>query len=298
MNGPEFNQVSFVMHSNLGSLLKPLQKFAYNNFNEEIDHIAVEEPLEIRVLYQNEDGEKINRTISVTMRTPGHDSDLALGFLYTEGIIQGLSDVLDVSHCGPVLNQAMAQNIVRVNLEKNVRVKLSSLERNSFTNSSCGVCGKTSLEALRTKLPENLAMLSKEGPYCSPEVVMQLPDLLRSAQSLFEKTGGLHASALFTTSGTLIEVREDVGRHNALDKLIGYALQKQMVPFLDGVLLVSGRVSFELVQKASMAGIAIIVAVGAPSSLALELAEERGISLVGFVRNQRFNVYSGSQRIR
>ncbi len=288
------------MHENAGSLLKPIQKFEQRELSDQFDHVAVEEPLEIRLHYVDEVGRENKQTITVTMRTPGHDIDLALGFLYTEGIIEDMAEVKEAKLCGPVLN-AQSQNIVRVSLEKNIHVNLKSLDRNSFTNSSCGVCGKTSLEALRTKLPRKLIELKKDAQhdvFCAPKVLLQLPEILRSAQAIFEQTGGLHASALFTTEGKLVLVREDVGRHNALDKLIGNALQKKLLPLLDGVLLVSGRVSFELVQKASMAGLPIIAAVGAPSSLALDLAEERGISLVGFLRNQRFNVYSGSQRIR
>ncbi len=171
-----------------------------------------------------------------------------------------------------------------------------STSRNNFTNSSCGICGKTSIEALRTKLPEKVSR-TMERPHCSSELILRLPDILRQHQSLFEKTGGLHASALFTATGELLAVREDVGRHNALDKLIGHAFRHAMLPLAGKILLVSGRVSFELVQKASMAAIPILVAVGAPSSLAIDLAKERGMSVVGFVRNQRFNIYCGSERI-
>lgn len=288
------------MNKNSGSLSVPIKKFIDQAFLNEVDCVAVEEPLEIRLTYSDEVGKELTQTITVTMRTPGDDIDLALGFLYTEGVIEELTDVIDASACGPVLNQAQSQNIVRVSLHKNIKVNLAPLDRNNFTNSSCGICGKTSIEALRTKLPQHLAnqVRGREDPHCSWSVIVKLPDLLRRSQSLFEQTGGLHASALFTAQGELVALREDVGRHNALDKLIGHAFRHHLLPLVDKVLLVSGRVSFELVQKASMAGIPIIAAVGAPSSLALELAEERGMSLVGFVRNQRFNVYCGSQRIQ
>lgn len=283
------------MTKNAGSLLMPLKKISHHESKDDDDFIAVEEPLEIRLTYWDDAGEEMNHTIAVTMRTPGHDIDLALGFLYTEGIIKYPNEIIDIIPCGPILNQAQSQNIIRVKIHRDVKVDLEPLKRNNFVNSSCGICGKTSIEALKAKFP---AIDRREGPHCSSEVIMQLPALLRQQQSLFEQTGGLHASALFTSLGELIALREDVGRHNALDKLIGYAFRAQILPLHDTLLLVSGRVSFELVQKASMAGIRFMAAVGAPSSLALQLAHERAMTVVGFVRDRRFNIYCGSQRIQ
>ena len=245
----------------------------------EDDALAVEEPLEIRV------GQ---RTVSITMRTPGHDRELALGFLFTEGIIADRDQVAFVRSCGK-------GNVAMVQLKQGADVDLSRLDRNFYTSSSCGVCGKTSMEAVRSICPARLA----EGwPVVDAEVIHQLPDTLRSAQPVFDRTGGLHASALFDVEGRLIVLREDVGRHNALDKVIGSRFVEGELPLSDRVLLVSGRASFELVQKAAMAGIPIVAAVGAPSSLAVSLAEEAGITLVGFVKRDRFNIYSGASRLR
>jgi FdhD protein len=255
--------------------------------------------LEIRLKLENSDSQEINHSLSVTMRSPGHDVDLALGFLYTEAIIEKPEDIIEIVACGPVLNKASSQNIIRVTLNKNLKLDLALFTKHSFTNSSCGICGKSSLDALRTKLPSFLSGKKQDlsGPIVKPEIILKLPNLLRESQSLFEQTGGLHASALFSPLGELLCLREDVGRHNALDKVIGHALQKNELPLSQALLLVSGRVSFELVQKASMAGITIIAAVGAPSSLAIELAEERRMTLLGFIRNQQFNAYCGAWRI-
>jgi FdhD protein len=281
---------------NSGSLSLPIHQFAALQMTKSLDMVAVEEPLEIRLIYEDVDGKTLNQTITVTMRTPGNDIDLTLGFLYCEGVIEQACDVLDISLCGPVLNRAESQNIIKVKLSPKIKVDLKQLNRHTITNSSCGICGKTSIEALRTKLPKALSGTTPSEFFCHPELILQLPDLLRKNQSIFEQTGGLHASALFSVHKELIGVREDVGRHNALDKLIGNAFLEKKLPLRNAILLVSGRLSFELVQKASMAGIPLIAAVGAPSSLAIELARERGITLVGFIRDQRFNVYCGTGR--
>ncbi len=250
------------------------------------DCLAAEEPMEIRLSYVLQ-GRRRQRTVSVTMRTPGHDRELAAGFLYTEGIISSAHDILAMHDC-------RNGNKIRIHLRPEVTVDLARLKRHVYTSSSCGVCGKTSLEAvqscIRVSLPEN-------SPQVSPELIHSLPEKLRQAQAVFEQTGGLHASALFSKSGDLIWIREDVGRHNALDKVIGRALLTRTLPLSETILLVSGRASFELVQKAVMAGIPILAAVGAPSSLAVELAEQHGMTLLGFVRQNRFNLYCGSSRI-
>ncbi|SFJ68551.1 formate dehydrogenase accessory sulfurtransferase FdhD [Planctomicrobium piriforme] len=250
------------------------------------DVLAVEEPLEIRLSYVRQ-GKRRARTIAITMRTPGNDRELAVGFLLTEGIIQSLHDVLVVHPC-------KRGNLVRVHLREDVAVDLGRLKRNFYTSSSCGVCGKTSVDAVRSCVVRTLPVGS---PVVPAEIIHQLPHRLRSAQAVFDQTGGLHASALFTPGGDLLCLREDVGRHNALDKLIGSQLLTRKSLFSESILLVSGRASFELVQKAVMAGIPILAAVGAPSSLAVQLAAEHGQTLLGFVRQDRFNIYTGEQRI-
>jgi FdhD protein len=262
------------------------------------ERLAVEEPLEIRLGLP--DG--THRAISITMRTPGDDADLAAGFLFTEGIIQRPDQIKQIRHCGLKIGKgtgaldrvaALNSNTIRVALSENINVDLKRLERNFYTTSSCGVCGKSSIEALRAgvkTLPEN-------GLTVAREAIHNLPGLLRDSQTVFDQTGGLHASALFAADGTLDIVREDVGRHNALDKAIGAKFLTGDTPLSDRILLVSGRASFELVQKALMAGIPVLAAVGAPSSLAVELAAEYGMTLAGFVRDGHFNIYCGEERI-
>lgn len=250
------------------------------------DLLAVEEPLEIRLSFDH-DGRRVRRAISVTMRTPGHDRELAVGFLFTEGILEAPEQVANVEDWGP-------GNVVRVELKPGVAVDPPRLERNFYTASSCGVCGKASLDAVRV---QTRARLIPGQPLIAASVFQTLPETLRKSQDAFDRTGGLHAAALFDPSGRLIELREDVGRHNALDKLIGATFLDGRTPIVDAVLLVSGRASFELVQKAGMAGIPILAAVGAPSSLAVSLAAELGMTLIGFLRGNRFNVYCGPERI-
>jgi FdhD protein len=250
------------------------------------DELAVEEPLEIR-LACDQGGRRVRRGISVTMRTPGHDGELAVGFLFTEGILDAPEQVATVEDWGP-------GNVVRVELRPGVEVDLARLERHFYTASSCGVCGKASLDAVRVD-PRTAPIAGR--PLVEAAVIHRLPETLRAAQGVFDRTGGLHASALFEPGGRLLELREDVGRHNALDKLIGAAFLAGRTPLHDAILLVSGRASFELVQKAAVAGIPVLAAVGAPSSLAVELAREAGMTLVGFARSDRFNLYTGPERI-
>jgi FdhD protein len=251
------------------------------------DMLAVEEPLEIR-LGCVVDGRRLHRGVSITMRTPGHDDELAVGFLFTEGIVTAREQVLGVRACG-------AGNVVRVDLQPEVAVDLTRLERHFYTTSSCGVCGKASLEAVRVCSAHRP---SAGRPVVEAAVIHRLPQKLRAEQAVFDRTGGLHASALFDVHGDLLCLREDVGRHNALDKLIGVAFLSGRTPLSESVLLVSGRASFELVQKAAVAGIPILAAVGAPSSLAVDLARECGLTVLGFVRANRFNIYAGADRIR
>jgi FdhD protein len=250
------------------------------------DELAVEEPLEIRLAFDDE-GRRIRRGISVTMRTPGHDRELAVGFLFTEGILDSPDQVEKVEDWGP-------GNVVRVELKPGVAVDLARLERHFYAASSCGVCGKASIEAVRVR-PRFEPIPGR--PAIEAATIGGLPATLRAAQGAFDRTGGLHAAALFDPAGRLLALREDVGRHNALDKLIGASFLDGGTPLRDAVLLVSGRASFELVQKAAVAGIAVLAAVGAPSSLAVELAREHGMTLVGFVRSDRFNIYTGPDRI-
>lgn len=261
------------------------------------DLLAIEEPLEIRL--GRPSGQHL--AVSVTMRTPGDDGELAAGFLFTEGILTSPAQIKQIRHCGLKIRKqggaidrasALNSNTVRVDLAEDLDLDLKRLERNFYTTSSCGVCGKSSIDALRTG-----ARKLDDGFKFASELIHALPERLRSSQNVFEQTGGLHASALFSADGELDVLREDVGRHNALDKVIGTKFLAGEIPLTDRILLVSGRASFELVQKALMAGIPILAAVGAPSSLAVELAEEFGMTLIGFVRDGRFNVYTGGHRL-
>jgi len=259
------------------------------------DLLTVEEPLEIRLGFH--DGvSRSQQSLSVTMRTPGNDFELALGFLFSEGIIRDYNDVLSVKYCTDGNRNEDHENVVRVELHDEILPDLKRLERHFYTSSSCGVCGKTSLEAVRAVCPpENISTESRS--VFSRDIILSLPEKLREAQLVFEYTGGLHAAALFDKSGKLILMREDIGRHNAVDKLIGAGLASGQIPFSNHILLLSGRTGFELVQKSVMAGIKAIASVGAPSSLALQLAKEFGITLIGFLRGERFNIYSGEERI-
>ena len=265
--------------------------------NKEIttnDALAIEEPLEIRLAYGPADNRSI-QNISVTMRTPGNDAELALGFLFTEGIIKTYADVKKNEHCF-IACAENKENVIQVSLNENAEPKLNSTERNFYTTSSCGVCGKTSIDAIKTEsaYTYNNSIIENQ---VAADLLYELPSILQKHQKIFADTGGLHASALFSDDGELLLLREDVGRHNALDKLIGAALNENILPLDQYILLLSGRISFELVQKAAMAGVSIIAAVGAPSSLAVQLAEEFNITLVGFLRDQRFNIYTQPRRI-
>lgn len=251
------------------------------------DAIATEEPLEIRLEFGPRN-RRINQAISITMRTPGHDRELAAGFLFTEGVIRDADETEEAP--GP---DDPIGNTVCIKLAPEVQVSAGTLSRNFYTTSSCGICGKASLLALQTVCPARIRNTFEIGT----DTLFRLPHTLRAHQAVFEQTGGLHAAALFSADGTLEEVREDVGRHNALDKLIGAALLDDRVPLRDRILMLSGRASFELLQKALMAGIPMIAAVGAPSSMAVQVAKEFDITLIGFLRHDHFNVYNGADRI-
>ena len=257
------------------------------------DHVAVEEPLEIQIGAASA-ADAAAKSISITMRTPGHDVELALGFLYTEAIITAAHQVRTADLSGPVDAKTGLRNIVRIELEADVQIDLGRLQRNFYTTSSCGVCGKSSISALRVS---GCASLADIGATYSRKLVMALPDKLLQQQRLFSPTGGLHAAAVFDQRGEIVCVREDVGRHNALDKIIGALLLDNQLPAANLGLLVSGRTSFELVQKALVAGLPTLVAVSAPSSLAVELASEYGMTLIGFLRDGKFNIYTGNSRI-
>lgn len=257
------------------------------------DALAVEEPLEIRLGFV-ENGKAKHKSISITMRTPGDDFELAAGFLFTEGIIKSADQINKIKHCGFPAKDSGFNNTVRVDLRSDIKIDFKRLERHFYTSSSCGVCGKTSIEALQTGV---CSLAEHSSPVFASETIHRLPEVLRNSQNVFDRTGGLHAAALFNASGEMESLREDVGRHNAVDKLVGSQFLAGKTPVSDKLLLVSGRASFELVQKALMAGIPILAAVGAPSSLAVELAREYGMTLLGFVRDNRFNIYCGAERI-
>jgi FdhD protein len=251
------------------------------------DELATEEPLEIRLIQEG-----TRRTVAVTMRTPGADEELALGFLFAEGVIERREDVLRTQAC--VTPGEVCTNIVEVELADGLpEPELAGLERHFFATSACGVCGKAGLDALTLRVTEPIP----SGLEVSPARLAGLPARLREAQGLFATTGGIHAAALFDAEGELLAVREDVGRHNALDKLIGWALGEGLLPLYRHVVLVSGRSSYEILQKCLVAGVPVVCAVSAPSSLAVELAERFGITLIGFLRGDRFNVYSGAGRV-
>jgi len=254
--------------------------------NHTLDRVVVEEPLELQIRYFSKE-KWLKKKLAITMRTPGNDIALALGFLFSEGIIATKTSIDTI--------QQVEGNVLIVNFIKIENIDLSDLDRNFYATSSCGVCGKASIEKL-TKI--TCFFPKKDLPKVSYKVLLKLPESLRNIQSVFEETGGIHAAGLFTATGELLDIAEDVGRHNAVDKLIGNSLQNGLIPLRNHILMLSGRISFELVQKAMMAGIPILAAVGAPSSLAIELAEENGMTLIGFLRGERFNVYSGVGRIQ
>lgn len=251
-----------------------VKRVAHGSVTQNEDVLAVEEPLEIRVAWEERE-----KNISVTMRTPGDDYDLAAGFLFTEGLIHSSQDIESIRHWG-------SPNVVRV--AARVRIDTAKLDRHFYTTSSCGVCGKTSIDAIRVAC----AALPPSPPV-SAEVIHGLPKTAEQHQSAFRATGGLHGAAIFNASGDLLRIREDIGRHNAVDKVIGSLFRERAVPLSDTLLMVSSRASFELVQKAVVAGIRVLASVGAPSTLAVQLAREFDLTLLGFVRDGRFNVYAG-----
>jgi FdhD protein len=254
------------------------------------DTLVAEEPMEIRLN---------GKPIAITMRTPGDDFALAAGFLVSEGVLAERGDLQNIVYCaGATEDGSNTYNVVDVRTAPDVALPDITLERNVYTTSSCGLCGKASLDAVRTTARWAIDDGADAPPLrVTPDLLASLPDRLRAAQRVFDRTGGLHAAALFTEEGELLDIREDVGRHNAVDKLVGRALQNGDLPLSRVILLVSGRASFELAQKAVMAGIPVLAAVSAPSSLAVDLAAESGLTLVGFLRGANMNVYAGEDRI-
>ncbi|MBK8426450.1 MAG: formate dehydrogenase accessory sulfurtransferase FdhD [Lewinellaceae bacterium] len=269
----------------------PVTVYAFNGSNaaEKQDFLATEEPLEIRIEY-GPDNHRVIKSLSVTMRTPGADEDLVRGFLFTEGIIRHPVELMAVRVIDALPGAQEAGNIVLAQLDPAASFDIQRLDRHFYTTSSCGVCGKTSIDAV--KMAGNCSIVKAPSQTLDPDIIYTLSDTLRAAQDTFTLTGGLHAAALFDFSGRLLAVREDVGRHNALDKLIGHCTFNNVTPLNDSILLLSGRASFELLQKAAIAGIAVVCAVGAPSSLAVATADAFGITLIGFLREKRFNLYT------
>ena len=289
-----FFNFNFMINESVTSV--KIDRLEGDNITNTDDLLAIEEPLEIRLAFgPKEKRELLN--VSITMRTPGNDFELAVGFLFTEGIIFNNAQ-LNTSALFTNANKiSSSTNIIHVELSENIEVDPAILKRNFYTTSACGVCGKTSIEAIFSTC--KLTGASKDF-FVPKVIILQLPNLLQKQQNLFNSTGGIHAAALFNINGSLLQTREDVGRHNALDKLIGsYFLSSESDAIIpdESILLLSGRASFELLQKSAMAGIKIICAVGAPSSLAVETAKQFGITLIGFLRGNRFNIYSNSERI-
>jgi FdhD protein len=290
--------VSALLEQNIRECQEALiQRFDGQRFVANQDMLAVEEPLEIRLAYGPAHARQL-KSISVTMRTPGSDAELAAGFLMTEGVIRDEMDIVSISMAliepFSEAEARSASNVVTVQLAPKVEVNLGTLQRNFYTTSSCGICGKASLLALRTVCPPR----RMNEFVIDSETLCTLPARLREAQGIFNRTGWLHAAGLFSVTGELDTMREDVGRHNAVDKLIGAALLEDRVPLRDRLLLLSGRASFELLQKAVMGGVPMVASVGAPSSMAVEVARDFDVTLVGFLRDNHFNVYHGSSRIQ
>ena len=269
-------------------------KYSYNNFEDVEDLVSIEEPLEISLKYK-EKNKWIEQTLSITMRTPGNDDDLVRGFLFNEQIVKSINDIDSIESYGDKVGQYKIQNKILATLNNSENVNISKIKRDFLTNSSCGVCGKSSLDALEII---KITKTNASEPKISKDVIIQSPNILREGQSEFSKTGGIHASGLFNSDGKLIALREDVGRHNALDKLIGCALEKKQFDPKNQFITCSGRLNFELVQKVLMTDIGIMIGVGAPTSLAIDLANKFDITLVGFVKRDSFNIYTNNKKVK
>ena len=268
-------------------------KFIKNKFENIEDLISIEEPLEISLKYKEKD-EWLTKSLSITMRTPGHDEDLVRGFLFNEQIIQNIKDIKSIESYGEKVGQYKIQNKILVTLNNSENINISKIKRDFLTNSSCGVCGKSSLDALEIVKKDKTP---KSNPKLTKDVIIESPTTLRKNQSEFSKTGGIHASGLFSSDGKIISLREDVGRHNALDKMIGDSLLKDILRPNDQFVTCSGRLNFELVQKVLMTNIGLMIGVGAPTSLAIDLANKFDMTLVGFVKDASFNIYTNNQKV-
>ena len=268
-------------------------KFRSNKSKKVEDQISIEEPLEIIIRFKNKES-WVDNTISITMRTPGDDEDLVRGFLFNEKVIEKIEYIEKIESTGKPTDQYGLKNKITITINNSENIDIDKIKRNFLTNSSCGVCGKTSLDSLEIIKKDKIL---KSIPKISKEIIMLSPDKLRQNQSEFSKTGGIHASGLFTDQGEIVAIKEDVGRHNALDKLIGHTLNKKLLNPSNQFLTCSGRLNFDLVQKALMANIGVLIGVGAPTSLAIDLANRFDMTLVGFVKEDSFNIYSNSERI-
>jgi len=268
-------------------------KFSKNKFEKIDDLISIEEPLEISVKYKDQN-KWVTNSLSITMRTPGHDKDLVSGFLFNEQIIEDLNEIESIESVGEKVGQYKIQNKILITLNNSKNIDISKIKRDFLTNSSCGVCGKSSLDALEIIKKEKTF---KTEPKLTKEIIIKSPSILRQNQSEFSKTGGIHASGLFSTDGKLISLREDVGRHNALDKMIGNALNNNQIDPKNQFVTCSGRLNFELVQKVLMTNIGLMIGVGAPTSLAIDLANRFDMTLIGFVKEDSFNIYTNNQKV-
>ena len=268
-------------------------KFSKNKFEKINDLVSIEEPLEISLKYKVQD-QWLTNSLSITMRTPGHDEDLVRGFLFNEQIIQNLNEIENIENIGEKVGQYKIQNKILITLNNSKNINISKIKKDFLTNSSCGVCGKSSLDALEIIKKEKTF---KTGPKLAKDVIVRSPSVLRQNQTEFSKTGGIHASGLFSSDGKLISLREDVGRHNALDKMIGNALNENQIEPKNQFITCSGRLNFELVQKVLMTNIGLMIGVGAPTSLAIDLANRFDMTLIGFVKEDSFNIYTNNQKV-
>ena len=268
-------------------------KFKSNKFEEIDDLISIEEPLEISIKFKDQD-KWVNQILSITMRTPGHDEDLVRGFLFNEQIVQNISHIESIKSFGDKVGQYKIQNKILATLNNSQNVNITKIKREFLTNSSCGVCGKSSLDALEIIKKDKTSLIE---PKLTKEVILQSSEILRNSQSEFSKTGGIHASGLFASNGKLIAISEDVGRHNALDKLVGNILNNKLLNSKEQFITCSGRLNFELVQKVLMTNIGIMIGVGAPTSLAIDLASKFNMTLIGFVKKDSFNIYTNNQKV-
>jgi FdhD protein len=278
---------------NDGSFAIDINKIRNGRRSPCADSVAIEEPLEIRLGFRTPDG-RASKSISITMRTPGNEEELAAGFLFTEAIIESADNIASIEACGPPAPDSGNHNVIRVELQSDVEVDLGRLQRHFYTSSSCGVCGKASLDALHVGGQARFAGAATQFPEA---ILTAMPQRLREVQTTFDQTGGLHAAAAFNNEGEILATMEDVGRHNAVDKVIGRLLLDGKLPAATLGMMVSGRASFELMQKTLVAGIPLLAAVSAPSSLAVQLAREFNMTLIGFLRGETFNIYSGEERL-